>query len=141
MLSQNTSLNKIFKEYNQSGSLSMTEQTQKKNWETYKCVYITRTFPNNHRVSEKKSSRKLKMPSEEWKWKHDIWKFLVCIQSSAKRKCYSCKCPHKTDLKLISYHLIKGANQIQNKKNRDNKIRAKQENKISQSKIIIQTFL
>lgn len=30
MLSQNTSLNKIFKEYNQSGSLSMIEQTQKK---------------------------------------------------------------------------------------------------------------
>lgn len=53
MLGQNTSLNKIFKEYNQSGSLSMIEQTQKKNWETYKCVYITCTFPNNHRVSEK----------------------------------------------------------------------------------------
>lgn len=30
MLSQNKSLNKIFKEYNQSGSLSMIEQTQKK---------------------------------------------------------------------------------------------------------------
>lgn len=30
MLSQKTSLNKIFKEYTQSGSLSMIEQTQEK---------------------------------------------------------------------------------------------------------------
>lgn len=59
------------------------------------------------------------MPSEEWKRKHDIWKFLLCIQSNAKRKYYSCKCPHKTDLKLISYHLIKGRgkpNTVKNKK-------------------------
>lgn len=34
MFSQKTSLNKNFKKYNQSGSLSMTEQNQKKIWET-----------------------------------------------------------------------------------------------------------